>query len=56
MKWKLFEVFAISADPGAVTALRGRRMELPPNGFGKPADRFIGTHSVDLIYEQLFVY
>jgi len=56
MKWKRFEVFAISVEPGAATALRGLRKVLPPNDFRKPVHRFTGIHSAVLICEPLFVY
>jgi len=56
MKWKGFEVFAISVEPGGVTAFRGQRKVLPPNGFRKPAHRFAGNHSAFSISEPLFVY
>src|SRR5260370_7640191 len=41
MKWKCFEVFAISAE----TALRGQRRVLPPSDFCGLVRRFIGIHS-----------
>ena len=41
MKWKGFEVFAISAE----TALRGQRRVLPPSDFCGLVRRFIGIHS-----------
>ncbi len=45
MKWKGFEVFAISAESGAVSALRGQGKELPLNDSCGLVRRFIGTHS-----------
>jgi hypothetical protein len=47
MKCKPIEAVAIST---AVTALRGQRKELPPNGFHQPAHRFIGIQSAISIH------
>jgi len=56
MKWKPVEVVAISPESRAATALRGQRKELPPNGFRKPAHRFIGIDSAISIHEPPVVY
>jgi hypothetical protein len=56
MRWKPFEVVAISPEPGAVTPLCAERKMFPPNHFRKSCDRFIGVHSIIVIYEQPVVY
>ena len=56
MKMKPFEVFATSPEPGAVTAPRGQRRELAPNGFRKPVHRLTDIHSGILICQPPFVY
>ena len=51
MKWKPFEVVAISAEPGAVTALRREGKKLAPYHFRKPMHCFAGIHMAVLIHE-----
>jgi hypothetical protein len=44
------------AEPGSVTAPRGQRKVLPPNGFRKPVNGLIGTHLDMLKNSPLFAY
>ena len=53
MKWKPFEVVAISPEPGAVTALFRERRMLPLNHFRESAHRLVGIHLAILIREPL---
>jgi hypothetical protein len=56
MRRKPFEAVAISAEPGAVTVLRGERKMLPRKHFRESAQCFIGIHTAFLIHEPPVVY
>jgi len=55
MKGKPFELVAISAGPGAVTACCAQRKMLAPNDIGKPLRCVCRLHSPTVIHEQAVV-
>jgi hypothetical protein len=56
MRWKPFDVVAISLQPGARTRFCGERKMLASNDFSKWARRIVLIRSAILIHEPAVVY